>query len=96
LSQQLKYKEISGGVTTPQGFLAAGVTAEIRKNGRRDVAFLYSETPAVAAAVYTQNQVKAAPVMVTQEHLAQGLAQAVVVNSGIANKLCTKSEMLCS
>jgi glutamate N-acetyltransferase/amino-acid N-acetyltransferase len=93
LSQQLKYKEISGGVTTPQGFLAAGVTAEIRKNGRRDVAFLYSETPAVAAAVYTQNQVKAAPVMVTQEHLAQGLAQAVVVNSGIANA-CTGEQGL--
>lgn len=57
------------------------------------MAFLYSETPAVAAAVYTQNQVKAAPVMVTQEHLAQGLAQAVVVNSGIANA-CTGEQGL--
>ena len=93
MSQQLKYKEISGGVTTPQGFLAAGVTAGVRKNRQRDVALLYSEIPATAAAVYTQNQVKAAPVLVTQEHLSGGSAQAVVVNSGIANA-CTGEQGL--
>lgn len=88
MSQQLNYKKIPGGVTTPRGFLAAGVAAGVRKNGRRDLAVLYSETPSVAAALYTQNQVKAAPVLVTQDHLAGGLAQAIVVNSGIANA-CT-------
>lgn len=81
-------------MTTPQGFSAAGVAAKVRKNGRRDVAVLYSATPATAAAVYTQNQVKAAPVLVTQEHLALGhQIRAIVVNSGIANA-CTGEQGL--
>ncbi|MGB4504117.1 MAG: bifunctional glutamate N-acetyltransferase/amino-acid acetyltransferase ArgJ [Syntrophaceticus sp.] len=93
MSQQLNYKEIRGGVTAAKGFLAAGFAAGVRKKGRRDIAVLYSETPSTAAALYTQNQVKAAPVLVTQEHLAGGLAQAIIVNSGIANA-CTGKQGL--
>ncbi|KUK36603.1 MAG: glutamate N-acetyltransferase / amino-acid N-acetyltransferase [Clostridia bacterium] len=70
--------------------MASGMAAEVRKRGRRDLALLYSEAPAAAAALFTQNQVQAAPVLVTREHLMQteGQARAVVVNSGIANA-CT-------
>lgn len=88
-----KWKMMPGGITTPQGFLAAGVAAEVRKKGRRDLALIYSETPAAAAALFTQNQVKAAPVLVTRDHLAGGYARAVVVNSGIANA-CTGEQGL--
>ncbi len=79
------FKVLVGGVTAPQGFLAAAVSAEIRYPDRRDLALLYSEVPAVAAALYTQNKVQAAPIVVTREYLQDGRAQAVVINSGIAN-----------
>jgi len=82
------WEVLPGGVTAPRGFRAAGVVAQVRKKGRRDLALIYSEVPAVAAGVFTKNQVKAAPVLVTKENLAGGKAQAVVVNSGIANT-CT-------
>jgi glutamate N-acetyltransferase/amino-acid N-acetyltransferase len=78
-------KIISGGVTAPQGFLAAGVVAGIRKKGKKDVAIVYSEVPAACAAVYTINKFKAAPLKVSEKHLANGMAQALVINSGIAN-----------
>ena len=78
-------KMIDGGVTAPQGFLAAGAAAGIRKKGRPDVAVVYSQVKATAAAVYTQNKFKAAPLMVTEQHLTDGQAQAFVINSGIAN-----------
>lgn len=89
----LKYKTITGGVTAPKGFLAAGVEAAIKKAGKLDLAVLYSEVPAVAAGVYTTNKVKAAPLLVTMEHLQDGKAQAVLVNSGNANS-CTGVEGL--
>ena len=76
---------VTGGVTVPQGFLAAAAGAEIRYKDRPDLALLYSVVPATAAALYTQNKVQAAPVVVTREHLRDGRAQAVVINSGIAN-----------
>jgi glutamate N-acetyltransferase/amino-acid N-acetyltransferase len=82
------WEVLPGGVTAPRGFRAAGVIAQVRKKGRRDLALIYSEVPAVAAGVFTRNQVKAAPVLVTQKNLAGGKAQAVVVNSGVANA-CT-------
>lgn len=90
-----KWKMVPGGITAPKGFLAAGVAAEVRKRGRRDLALLYSEAPAAAAALFTQNRVQAAPVLVTREHLMQagGYARAVVVNSGIANA-CTGEQGL--
>lgn len=76
---------IDGGVTAPQGFQAAGVAAGIRKKERPDVALVYSTVPAAAAAVYTTNKFKAAPLMVTEQNIANGQAQAFVINSGIAN-----------
>lgn len=78
-------KKISGGVTAPLGFLAAGVAAGIRKKGKKDVALVYSKVPAQTAAVYTTNKFKAAPLKITEEHLVNGIAQAIVINSGIAN-----------
>ncbi len=88
IGETTRWEVLPGGVTAPQGFLAAGVGAQIRKKGRRDLALIYSRVPAAAAALYTQNRVKAAPVLVSREHLAGGAAQAIVVNSGIANA-CT-------
>lgn len=85
-----KFSEIKGGVTAPQGFLASGVKAYIKKD-KKDVAIIYSERPASAAAVYTTNRVKAAPLLVTKKHLTDGKAQAIVVNSGNANA-CTGDE----
>ena len=93
MSERVKYTVIAGGVTAPRGFQATGIAADVRKKGCRDLALLYSETPAAAAGLYTQNYVKAAPVLVTREHLANGSAQAVVVNSGIANA-CTGQQGL--
>jgi glutamate N-acetyltransferase/amino-acid N-acetyltransferase len=81
---------IPGGVTTPRGFRAAGVSAGIKANGNPDLALLVSDTPATAAAVFTISRAQAAPVLVSQEHLSRtrGVARAVVVNSGCANA-CT-------
>jgi glutamate N-acetyltransferase/amino-acid N-acetyltransferase len=79
---------IPGGITAPQGFRAAGVAAQVRKKGCRDVALICSETLSVAAGLFTRNLFRAAPVLVSEEHLADGQAQAIVVNSGIANA-CT-------
>lgn len=79
------WKEKSGGVTAPQGFLAAGVAAGVKYKGRRDIALIFSEVPARAAGVFTTNLVKGAPVVVTMERIARGRARAVVVNSGNAN-----------
>ena len=77
---------INGGVCAAQGFTAGGVHCGIRKNRtKRDLALIYSETPAAAAAVYTINLVKGAPLLVTKKHIANGYAQAVICNSGNAN-----------
>ena len=79
-------KQITGGVCAAQGFSAAGIHCGIRKNqAKRDLALIYSAVPASAAAVYTTNLVKGAPLTVTKAHLADGKAQAIVCNSGNAN-----------
>ena len=79
-------EQISGGVCAAQGFTAAGVHCGIRKNkDKRDLALIYSQVPASAASVYTSNLVKGAPLTVTKAHLADGVAQAIVCNSGNAN-----------
>ncbi|MBE5737393.1 MAG: bifunctional ornithine acetyltransferase/N-acetylglutamate synthase [Clostridiales bacterium] len=79
-------KFIKGGVCAAQGFLANGVHCGIRKNRtKRDLALIYSTVPATAAAVYTTNLVKGAPLIVTKSHLENGIAQAVICNSGNAN-----------
>src|ERR1035437_1791325 len=71
-----------------QGFVFSSVEAAIKKAGRKDLALIFSEVPAIAAAVFTTSSVKAAPVLVSQEHIACGFAQALIVNSGNANA-CT-------
>jgi len=84
-------QRIEGGtITSPQGFVAGAAYAGLKVMGEdlRDVGILFSEAPCLAAAVYTSNVVKAAPLVVTQEHLRNGRARALVVNSGNANA-CT-------
>lgn len=77
---------ISGGVTAPQGFTASGVHCGIRKNkDKKDLALIACDKPCTAAAVYTTNLVKGAPLLVTKAHLQNGVAQAVICNSGNAN-----------
>ena len=77
---------IKGGVCAAQGFTASGIHCAIRKNkSKRDLALIVSENVASAAAVYTTNLVKGAPLVVTKMHLADGKAQAVICNSGNAN-----------
>ncbi len=79
-------KTVSGGVCAAKGFSASGIHCGIRKNRtKRDIALIYSETRAHAAAVYTTNLVKGAPLTVTKNHIADGFAQAVICNSGNAN-----------
>ncbi|MGD0794023.1 MAG: bifunctional glutamate N-acetyltransferase/amino-acid acetyltransferase ArgJ [Dehalococcoidales bacterium] len=80
----------SGGVTSPGGFLAGATGAGIKHADKKrlDLAILYSEAPCAAAAVFTTNKVKAAPVILDQQRLKAGRARAVVVNSGCANA-CT-------
>ena len=70
------------------GFKYSAVSAGIRKKDRLDLGLIYSENPAVAAAVFTRSRVKAAPVMLDVERIRQGRAQALLVNSGVANA-CT-------
>lgn len=87
-----KVKIISGGVTAAKGFEAAAAAAEIKYKGRTDMALIYSGLPCKAAGTFTTNVVKAAPVKWDQKIVAESpFAQAVVVNSGIANA-CTGAE----
>lgn len=80
---------ITGGVTAAKGFWAAGVEAGIKYQNRKDMAMVYSKTPCRAAGVFTTNVVKAAPVLWDKEVVeSEWEAQAIVVNSGIANA-CT-------
>ena len=79
-------KIIEGGVCAAKGFLASGVHCGIRKNKeKRDIALIYSQVKATAAAVYTTNKVKGAPLTVTKNNIADGYAQVVICNSGNAN-----------
>ena len=79
-------KQIQGGVCAAKGFQASGIHCGIRKNkAKKDLSLIYSSVRAKAAAVYTTNLVKGAPLLVTREHLADGYAQAVLCNSGNAN-----------
>jgi len=84
-----KWRIVDGGVTAPEGYLAAGVSAGIKKKGL-DLAVLFSSQPASAAGVFTLNQVQAAPVVLSRENLkvSKGRARAILINSGCANA-CT-------
>ena len=96
------FKEISGSVVAPKGFLASGVFCDIKKLGtgkgsnkgqKRDLALIVSETPATVAGMFTTNQVRAAPIKVCIERVKRGTAQVVVVNSGNANACTGKQGM---
>ncbi len=77
---------VKGGVCAAAGFTASGIHCGVRKNKtKRDIALIYSEKKAAAAAVYTTNKVKGAPLAVTKNNIADGRAQAVICNSGNAN-----------
>ena len=79
-------KKMEGGVCAAKGFTANGIHCGIRKNhSKKDLALILSCVPASAAAVYTTNLVKGAPLTVTKKHIANGIAQAVICNSGNAN-----------
>lgn len=82
----MTFTTLNGGVTTPKGFKASGVHCGIRKNrDKLDLALVVSEVQAATASVYTQNKVKGAPILVTQQNIADGYAQAIICNSGNAN-----------
>ena len=96
------FKEISGSIVAPQGFLASGVFCDIKRLGtgkgsnkgqKRDLALIVSEVPATVAGMFTTNQVCAAPVKVCAGRVKKGTAQAIVINSGNANA-CTGKQGL--
>ena len=79
-------KITDGGICAAKGFTASGVHCGIRKNRtKKDLSLIFSEVPASAAAVYTTNLVKGAPLAITKKHISDGKAQAVICNSGNAN-----------
>ncbi len=80
-------KIIQGSISSPQGFLAHGLSAGIKRSGKPDLGLIVSEVPAVTAAVFTRNSIKAAPLQVSMKHVQQGTSFAVLVNSGNANCL---------
>src|SRR5688572_8478414 len=97
-----KLKAVCGSIVAPQGFLAAGVFCDIKRLGtgkgsdrgkKRDLALIVSEVPATVAGMFTTNQICAAPVKVCIARVAQGAAQAIVVNSGNANACTGKRGM---
>src|SRR5262245_38070022 len=80
-----EHEWLEGGITAVPGILAGSVVAGIKPSGKKDLALIYSSTPARAAAVFTSNQVKGAPVLVSAEQVRGGHAQAIVASSGCAN-----------
>lgn len=80
------YKLIDKGICAPMGFSANGIHAGIRKGrDKKDLTLIYSSTMCKASATYTLNKVKGAPIAICKKHLKDGLAQAIIVNSGNAN-----------
>lgn len=89
-------KIIEGGVTAAKGFWAAGVEAAVKYQNRKDMALVYSETPCKVAGTFTTNVVKAAPVLWDKKIVEEApFAQAVVVNSGVANACTGKQGLDC-
>lgn len=93
-------EKMTGGVTAPKGFLAGGLHCGVRASQmKKDLAMIYSQTPCTAAAVYTQNKVYGAPITVTKNNIANGMAQAMICNSGNANTCnadgVEKAEAMC-
>lgn len=85
-------KKIKGGITAPKDFKAAALNCGLKRR-RKDLALIVSSVPAVACGMFTQNRIKAAPILVNKEHLKKTIAQAIIVNSGNAN-CCTGKQGL--
>ncbi len=86
-------KGIEGGITAAKGYKTGAVHSGIRASqSKKDLAVIVSDVPCQAAAVYTSNIVKAAPLHITREHLGDGTAQAIVINSGNANACAPRGE----
>ena len=86
---------IKGGVTAPKGFKASGIHVGLRRNvEKKDLALIYSDVLCNGAAVYTQNKIKGNPIYVTQEHLKNSRAQAIIVNSANANTFNGKEGLI--
>ena len=78
-------KLISGGITAPLGFKASGINCGLKRNNKKDLALIYSEVPAIAAACFTANRVQSESIRVSKTHLKNNKAQAIIINSGNAN-----------
>jgi glutamate N-acetyltransferase/amino-acid N-acetyltransferase len=89
-SDRVELEPVAGGITAPAGFRASGIACGIKASGRLDLALLSADKAVATAALFTTNQAKAAPILVSQEHLSwsEGRAHAIVTNSGCANA-CT-------
>ena len=91
-------KQIPGGVCAAKGFSAAGLRAGIKPTSpadKNDLGLIVSSVPCAAAGVFTTNRVKAAPVWLDKEQLANGTAQVVIANSSIANACAPEGEETC-
>lgn len=86
----MKKLSVSSSVTAARGFRADGISAGIKPSGKKDLALIVSDVPATVAAVFTRNQVKAAPVLLDMQNVKSGKCCAIVANSGNANA-CTGS-----
>ncbi|MGB2695271.1 MAG: bifunctional glutamate N-acetyltransferase/amino-acid acetyltransferase ArgJ [Dehalococcoidia bacterium] len=85
-----------GTITTPRGFLAGAIAAGMRADyepGRLDLGLVYSERSCAAAGAYTKNTFRGPPVLITERHLANGRAQAIIANSGVSNSLLGEEGM---
>lgn len=87
-AEEFVFSHAGGGVTAPAGFLAAGVSAGLKRSGRRDVCVIATGAPCPAAGVYTQSATAAPAVLVSRAHTAGGMLRAIAVNAGNANA-CT-------
>ena len=89
-TEHTRVSPIDGGITAPKGFRASGIACGIKASGKPDLALLAADGPVAAAAIFTTNQAKAAPLLISAEHLtsSHGHAQVIVTNSGCANA-CT-------
>ncbi len=83
-----KIRKINGGITAITGFLASGIYAGIKKVEKKDLALIFSEKPCAAAGLFTKNEVKGAPVIISQRNIKNGIGQAIIANSGNSNA-CT-------
>ena len=91
------YKIMDKGVCAPKGFKANGIHCGIRKNKtKKDLSLIYSDVMCSAASIYTLNKVKGAPIAITKKHIADGHAQAILVNSGNANTCNANGEEIAS